>query len=120
MNWKVKICSIFNLILHSVVMDIMIKKEPEDDPLAIQSSDNTDTDEKKPLSEVPTPYLVVGDFNASHHSWGSNSDDDRGNKIAEEDFFDVDRVQQEPKVEISSEEDEVLTDSCRVRKWPVL
>ncbi|XP_069672980.1 uncharacterized protein [Periplaneta americana] len=35
-----------------VVMDIMIKKEPEDDPLAIQSSDNTDTDEKKPLSEI--------------------------------------------------------------------
>ncbi|XP_069671819.1 zinc finger protein 391-like isoform X3 [Periplaneta americana] len=31
-------------------MDV-IKKEPEVDPLSIQSSDNTDTDEKKPLSE---------------------------------------------------------------------
>ncbi|XP_069672711.1 uncharacterized protein [Periplaneta americana] len=29
----------------------MIKEEPEVDPLATQSSDNTDTDEKKPLSE---------------------------------------------------------------------
>ncbi|XP_069670887.1 uncharacterized protein [Periplaneta americana] len=31
-------------------MDV-IKLEPEDDPLAIQTSDTTDADEKKPLSE---------------------------------------------------------------------
>ncbi|XP_069684812.1 uncharacterized protein [Periplaneta americana] len=34
--------------LYRAVMD-MIKKEPEVDPLAIWSSDNIDTDEKKPL-----------------------------------------------------------------------
>ncbi|XP_069704499.1 uncharacterized protein [Periplaneta americana] len=42
--------------------------------------------ESSPVLEklkVPAPYLLVGDFNASHHSWDSNSDDDRGNKIAE-------------------------------------
>ncbi|XP_069687221.1 phosphatidylinositol 4-phosphate 3-kinase C2 domain-containing subunit beta isoform X3 [Periplaneta americana] len=35
------------------------------------------------MEMVPAPYLVEGGLNASHHSWGSNSEDDRGNKIAE-------------------------------------
>ncbi|XP_069689782.1 baculoviral IAP repeat-containing protein 6 isoform X2 [Periplaneta americana] len=42
-----------------------------------------DIQETANLVQVPAPYFLVGDFNASHHSWGSDSDDDRGNKIAE-------------------------------------
>ncbi|XP_069669805.1 uncharacterized protein [Periplaneta americana] len=39
----------------------VIKKEPEVDPLAVHWSDNTDTDEKKPLSEdglLLDPYVA--------------------------------------------------------------
>ncbi|XP_069673448.1 uncharacterized protein [Periplaneta americana] len=64
-------------------MDV-IKTEPEVDPLTVQPCDDAVKEEADPSPDVPAPYLLVGDFNASHHSWGSNSDDDRGNKIAEE------------------------------------
>jgi hypothetical protein len=30
------------------------------------------------LSQLPTPYLLLGDFNARHHVWGAVDEDERG------------------------------------------
>lgn len=35
------------------------------------------------VDQLPAPFLLVGDFNASHHRWGSMNDNDRGHVIVE-------------------------------------
>ncbi|XP_069672521.1 uncharacterized protein [Periplaneta americana] len=154
--------AIFSNDCEHVGMDV-IKKESEVDPLVIQSSDNTDTDEKKPLSEdgnllnpyvvgikteckdhscnltsdikveettVPTNFSTINckaeEWNVSHLEVMDRTDIKTEIKVEDspvpiglpmvkteidKDVFELDRVQQERKVEVSSEEDEVFSES---------
>ncbi|XP_069672493.1 uncharacterized protein [Periplaneta americana] len=104
-------------------MDV-IKTEPEVDPLVIETSDNTDTDQKKLFSEKR--ILLDVDMTRIKMESMDNSDDLKLEMAfeqtamptdisivktgVEEGLFDLDRLQQEQKVEVSSEEDEVFSE----------
>ncbi|KAJ4425421.1 hypothetical protein ANN_28036 [Periplaneta americana] len=106
-----------------VVMDV-IKKEPEIDLLAIQSSDNTDSSHKRLSEEWHLSHLEVTGMKKEclNHSYAMKTEikiEDTPVPISfptlktevDEDLLDVDRVQQAQIVGVTSEEDEVLTDS---------
>ncbi|XP_069670937.1 uncharacterized protein [Periplaneta americana] len=105
-------------------MDDVIKMEPEVDPLSIQTSDDADIEEKKPLSEegnlldlhvteIKTEFMdhkcdlksemtfeeaaVPGDFPMLKSESEKNS-------------CEVDEMKEEVKLEVTSEENEVLTE----------
>ncbi|XP_069670295.1 uncharacterized protein [Periplaneta americana] len=105
-----------------VEMDL-IKKEPEVDPLHLQAHSNTcEIEENKASSEEgKVSRLEVTGMKAEcmDHSYEIKSEikvEDTPlptsvvfvKSEVDEDMFDVDRVQQEQKVEVSSEEDEVF------------
>ncbi|XP_069670033.1 zinc finger protein 665-like isoform X1 [Periplaneta americana] len=107
-----------------VAMDV-IKTEPKVDPLAIQMNDYTDVEqeEKKPVSEEGNlSHLEVTDMKTEcgNHNYDIITEikvEDTTpvafsypivKSEVDEDLFDVDRVQQELKAEISSEEEEVF------------
>ncbi|XP_069670079.1 uncharacterized protein [Periplaneta americana] len=108
-------------------MDV-IKKESEVDPLAIQSNDNTETDEK-PLSEegnLLDLHVVRIKTECVNHSYDLNPEVGLEETAvttnfvtakckAEEDSFDLDRLQQQQTREVSSEEDAVSTERNHVR-----
>ncbi|XP_069672616.1 uncharacterized protein [Periplaneta americana] len=110
-----------------VVMDV-IKMEPALDLLDIQLHGNTyEMEENDPLSEEGNlSHLKVTGMKTEclDQSYDIKSEikvEDTPVPIGfpmvksevDEDLFDVDRVQQEQKVEVSSEEDEVLTERLR-------
>ncbi|XP_069669849.1 THAP domain-containing protein 3-like isoform X4 [Periplaneta americana] len=109
-------------------MDV-IKKEPEVDPLAIQWSDETDTDEKKPLSEqVNLLDLHVAGIKTEcvDHSYDLKSDFRvEGTPVptnfvttkckAEEELCDLDTVKEELKLELKAEDSEILTDRLQLQ-----
>ena len=35
------------------------------------------------IRQLPRPFIILGDFNAHHNMWGSNTDDNRGEIIAD-------------------------------------
>ncbi|XP_069670165.1 uncharacterized protein [Periplaneta americana] len=102
-------------------MDV-IKTEPEVDPLAILSSDNTDTDEKKPLTEEGN--LLDVQLIGMKTEYADYSCDVKSEIKVEdcpvpisfpvvktevvEDSSDLERVKQQQKVKVSPVEDEVL------------
>ncbi|KAJ4425552.1 hypothetical protein ANN_27747, partial [Periplaneta americana] len=102
------------------VMDV-IKKEPEVDPLAIQWSDNTDTDEKKPLSEEENA-LDLNMTEIKKECMDKNSDLMSAVKAketpvtdfpivkseAEEEARELNKVEQDVKLEVTAEEDEIF------------
>ncbi|XP_069684419.1 uncharacterized protein [Periplaneta americana] len=101
-----------------VVMD-MIKTEPEVDPLAIQTSDNTDLEEKKPFSEeVNLLNLQSTEMKKEYvdHSYDLTSNTRVPINFAfvncepEEESCDLNTVQEELKIEVTAEQDEVLTE----------
>ncbi|XP_069672433.1 uncharacterized protein [Periplaneta americana] len=122
-------CLKVNKAQHSVVMAV-IKKEPGVDPLAIQSSYNTDADEKKPLSEE-------GNLLFLHVAGIKTEDVDHSSDLtseikveetavpttfvttkykSEEELCDVDTVKDELKLEVTSEENKILISRCS-RCW---
>ncbi|XP_069673289.1 uncharacterized protein [Periplaneta americana] len=102
-----------------VTMDV-IKEEPEIDPLAIQSND-----EKKPLSEegnLLALHLAGIKTECVDHSYDPTSETKveqtalPNNFVttkckAEEELCDLDTVKDELKLEVTTEENEILTDS---------
>ncbi|XP_069672840.1 uncharacterized protein [Periplaneta americana] len=110
------------LIRYRVVMDA-IKTEPEVDPLGVQLCDDTIKEEENPLpDEANLPHLkvTVTKTKCVDHSCDLNSEIKVEDTPlpgsfpvvkceVDEDLFDLDGVQQEQKVELSSEEAEVLT-----------
>ncbi|XP_069673186.1 uncharacterized protein [Periplaneta americana] len=108
-------------------MDV-IKMEPEVDPFGLPPHDTTyKTEENKALSEERNLLdLEAMDIKTEYvdHSYDITSEikvEDSTMSISspmvkcevEEDSFDPDRVQQEQKVEVNSEKDEVLTERER-------
>ncbi|XP_069669886.1 uncharacterized protein [Periplaneta americana] len=105
-------------------MDV-IKNEPAVDPLAIQWSDNTDTDEKKPLSEegnlldlhvagikterVDHSYDLTSDIKIEETAMPTNFVMTKCK--TEEELCHLDTIKDELKVEVTAEENEILTDS---------
>ncbi|KAJ4425979.1 hypothetical protein ANN_27605 [Periplaneta americana] len=105
-------------------MDV-IKNEPEVDPLAIQWSDNTDRDEKKPLSEegnlldlhvagikterVDHSYDLTSDIKIEETAMPTNFVTTKCK--TEEELCHLDTIKDELKVEVTAEENEILTDS---------
>ncbi|XP_069670296.1 uncharacterized protein [Periplaneta americana] len=115
-----------------VEMDL-IKKEPEVDPLHLQAHSNTcEIEENKASSEEgKVSRLEVTGMKAEcmDHSYEIKSEikvEDTPlptsvvfvKSEVDEDMFDVDRVQQEQKVEVSSEEDEVFPERCNEIIFP--
>ncbi|XP_069690867.1 uncharacterized protein [Periplaneta americana] len=109
-------------------MDV-IKMEPALDLLDIQLHDNTyELEGNDPLSEegnlshVDVTGMKTECVDKSYNFKSEIKVEDTTpvaislpmvKTEVDEDFFDVDRVQREQKVEVSSEKDEVLTESCR-------
>ncbi|KAJ4425710.1 hypothetical protein ANN_27906 [Periplaneta americana] len=107
--------------MKCVVMDV-IKKEPDIDPLAIHWSDDTDTDEKKPLSEEGNVLdLDVTGIKTEcvDHSYDHTSETKVEETAvptnfvsvkceAEEELCDSDTVKDELKLDVTAEEDEIL------------
>ncbi|XP_069672965.1 uncharacterized protein [Periplaneta americana] len=107
----------------TVVMDV-IKEEPEVDPLAIQRSDNSDTAEKKLLSEegnllavhvaeikmecVDHSYDFTAGFRVEETAVPANFVTTKCE--AEEELCSLDTVKDDLKVEVMREENEILTD----------
>ncbi|XP_069669290.1 uncharacterized protein [Periplaneta americana] len=103
----------------------LIKMEPEVDPLDLQVHNTYEIEENKASSEEgKLPHLEVTGMKAEcmDHSYEIKSEikvEDNPVPMSfafvksevDEDLFDVDRVQQEWKVEVSSEEDEVFPES---------
>ncbi|KAJ4425703.1 hypothetical protein ANN_27899 [Periplaneta americana] len=112
----------------TVVMDV-IKKEPEVDPLAVHWSDNTDTDEKKPLSEERSllDLHVAGIKTESvDHSYDLTSEIKVEETAVptnlvtascgtEEELCDLGSVKDEAKLEVTAEENEILTHSLKIK-----
>ncbi|XP_069673274.1 uncharacterized protein [Periplaneta americana] len=99
----------------------VIKMEVDVDPLAIQSSDNTNTDGKKPLLEeghLLDLHMAGIKTESVDHTYDFTS----GNKVEEsavasnfvtkkckaEEKYDVDAVKDELKLEVTAEENEIL------------
>ncbi|XP_069670028.1 uncharacterized protein [Periplaneta americana] len=114
-------------------MDV-IKTEPTVDPLAIQTNDNTDVEQekKKPVSqEGYLSHLEVSDMKTEcadlNYDIKTEIEFEDTTTVTisfpmvksevDEDLFDVDRVQQELKAEISSKEDEVFPESYLCFNW---
>ncbi|XP_069697100.1 uncharacterized protein [Periplaneta americana] len=114
--------------LQRVVMDL-IKMEHEIDPLAIHTSDNTDVEEKKPLSEEVN-VLNLHTTQIKKECGDRTDDRDLITQIkieefpvpitvpmatseAEEEWRDWHTAKDELKLEVSAEENEVLTDTFR-------
>ncbi|XP_069669987.1 zinc finger protein 121-like isoform X2 [Periplaneta americana] len=103
----------------------VIKKEPEVDPLTIQSSDCTDTDEKKPISEERSllDFQVAGiKTECVDHSCDLTSESEVKETAvptqfvsikceAEEVSLGVSVVKEETMLEVTTMESEVLTES---------
>ncbi|XP_069669289.1 uncharacterized protein [Periplaneta americana] len=108
----------------------LIKMEPEVDPLDLQVHNTYEIEENKASSEEgKLPHLEVTGMKAEcmDHSYEIKSEikvEDNPVPMSfafvksevDEDLFDVDRVQQEWKVEVSSEEDEVFPESTYLHK----
>ncbi|XP_069670901.1 uncharacterized protein [Periplaneta americana] len=106
-------------------MDV-IKVEHDVDPLALQRSDNTEIEEEKPLSEE----RALLDLDVTRiktecidHRYDIKSEivfEESAMPIdfpmmkseAEEESRDIDELEDEVKLEVTAEEDEVLTESC--------
>ncbi|XP_069672617.1 uncharacterized protein [Periplaneta americana] len=102
-----------------------IKTEPEVDPLAVQPCDDTIKEEENPLpDEANLPHLegTVTKTKYVDHSCDLKSEikvEDTPVPVSfpvaksevDEDLFDLDRVKQEQKVKVRSEEDEVFSAS---------
>ncbi|KAJ4425665.1 hypothetical protein ANN_27861 [Periplaneta americana] len=104
-----------------VVMDI-IKKEPEVDPLAMQWNDETNTAEKKPIPEegnlldlhmagikaecVDYSYDLTSDIKVEKTPVPTNF----VTTICKAELHDLDTVKDELKLEVTAEENEILTD----------
>ncbi|XP_069697052.1 uncharacterized protein [Periplaneta americana] len=115
----------FNLV--EVMMDV-VKTETEADPLAIQTSDNTDRKEKKPLSEEVNFFnLHLTQIKKEYvdHSYDLTPEmtlDDTQVPVnftfvkceAEEESCDLDTLKEDLKLEVTAEEDDILTERCRV------
>ncbi|XP_069670072.1 uncharacterized protein [Periplaneta americana] len=108
-------------------MDV-IKMEPDADPLGLEPQDDTyEIGDNNSLSEEGNlSHLEVTGMKTEcvDHSWDLKSEikvEDSPVGLTtvkpevDDDLFDVDRVQQEQKVEVSSEEDEVLTERCKIQ-----
>ncbi|XP_069671648.1 zinc finger protein 664-like isoform X1 [Periplaneta americana] len=107
-----------------VVMDV-IKKEAEVDPLAIQWNDNTDSAEKKPLSEegnlldlhvagikkecVDRSYDLTSGFSVEESAVPTNFVATKCK--AEEELCDLNAVKEEVKLDVMAEGNEILTNS---------
>ncbi|XP_069669530.1 uncharacterized protein [Periplaneta americana] len=103
----------------------VIKKEPELDPLAIESSDKTDEDEKKPLSQKENfldLHVARIKTECVDHSYDLTlktkvektavaTDFVSAKCKAEEELCDLDTVKDELKLEITTEENEILSNS---------
>ncbi|XP_069669532.1 uncharacterized protein [Periplaneta americana] len=101
----------------------VIKKEPELDPLAIESSDKTDEDEKKPLSQKENfldLHVARIKTECVDHSYDLTlktkvektavaTDFVSAKCKAEEELCDLDTVKDELKLEITTEENEILS-----------
>ncbi|XP_069673028.1 uncharacterized protein [Periplaneta americana] len=107
-------------------MDV-IKMEPDADPLALQSHNNTfEIGESNTLSEEGNlSHLEVAGMKTEcvENSYDIKTeikiedipvtiDFPVVNSEVDKDLFDMDRVQPKQKVEVSSEEDEVLSERC--------
>ncbi|XP_069671139.1 uncharacterized protein [Periplaneta americana] len=106
-------------------MDDVIKMEPEVDPLSIQTSDDADIEEKKPLSEegnlldfhvteIKTEFIDHKCDLKSEMTYAEAAvsvDFPMLNSEAENNSCEVDEVKEEVKLEGTSEENEVLTES---------
>ncbi|KAJ4425551.1 hypothetical protein ANN_27746, partial [Periplaneta americana] len=115
---------IFIFKLHKVMMEA-IKKEPKVDPLAIQLSDNTDRDEKNPLSEeenllnlhvagiktecVDHSYDLTSEIKIEEMAMPTNFVAIKCK--AEEELCDLGAVKDEMKLEVTAEENAILPDS---------
>ncbi|XP_069669853.1 uncharacterized protein [Periplaneta americana] len=107
-------------------MDLM-KMETEVDPLAILSSDNTDTDEKKPLAEeenILDLHVAEIKIECVDHSCDLTLETKIEETVVpsnfvttdckpEEKFCDVDKVKDEHKLEVTAEENEILINRVR-------
>ncbi|XP_069670235.1 zinc finger protein 235-like isoform X5 [Periplaneta americana] len=112
----------------TVVMDDVIKMEPEVDPLSIQTSDDADIEEKKPLSEegnlldlhvteIKTEFIDHKcDLKSemTYEEAAVSVDFPMRKSEAENNSREVDGVKEEVKLEVTSEENEVLTESVPV------
>ncbi|XP_069671103.1 zinc finger protein 570-like [Periplaneta americana] len=108
----------------SVAMDV-IKTEPEVDPLAIQTSDNTDVGEKKPLSEelnllnLSTTHIKTecNDYSSSVSSEMKYEEILVPNNFPvvkyedQPEFYELNIIKEEQDLEVTPEENEVLTQS---------
>ncbi|KAJ4425948.1 hypothetical protein ANN_27574 [Periplaneta americana] len=105
-----------SLKLHFLEMDV-IKKELEVDPLAIHWSDNTDTDEKKPLPEegnildLHVAGIKTECYNLTLEETAVPSNVVTTKCKVEEELSDLHTVKDELKVELTVEENEILPHS---------
>ncbi|XP_069669882.1 uncharacterized protein [Periplaneta americana] len=104
----------------------VIKKEREIDPLAIEGSNRTDVEEQKPLSEernVSNLQVTAIKTECMDHSYVIKTEmtfDEAPLPVdfpvvkseVEDEARELDKVEKEVKLEITAEEDEVLTESC--------
>ncbi|XP_069669964.1 uncharacterized protein [Periplaneta americana] len=106
-------------------MDGLMKMEPDSDPLAIQTSDNADTEERKLLSEegnlldfhfteiktecIDHRYDVKSEM--AYEEAAVSVDFPIVKSEAEENSCELDEVSDEGKPEVMGEENEVLTES---------
>ncbi|XP_069670912.1 uncharacterized protein [Periplaneta americana] len=109
-----------------VVMDDLMKMEPDSDPLAIQTSDNADAEEGKLLSEegnlldfhftaiktecIDHRYDVKSEM--TYEEVEVSVDFPIMKSEAEENSCELDEVSDEGKPEVTGEENEVLAESC--------
>ncbi|KAJ4425608.1 hypothetical protein ANN_27804 [Periplaneta americana] len=114
---------------YKVAMEV-IKKEPDVDPLSIQWSDNTHTADKKPLSEegnLLDLHLAGIKTECMDHSYVLTSETKveetaLPNNIvtmkckAEEELCNLDTVKDELKLEVTTEVNEILTDSITLTR----
>ncbi|XP_069669282.1 uncharacterized protein [Periplaneta americana] len=120
------VCKSLGAVGSIVVMNV-IKMEPGSDPLGIETSGITDIEEKKPLSEEGN----LSDLDVSKiktecidHRYNVKSEmtfEETAAPIAfpvlkseaEEEFCELDQVKEEVKLEVTAEENEVLTESMQ-------
>ncbi|XP_069669569.1 zinc finger protein OZF-like isoform X2 [Periplaneta americana] len=99
--------------------------ESEVDPLALQTNDNTDLEEKKPLSEELNPHSTQIKIECDGHSYDLISRVKLEETAvsatlpmvacgAEEEWRDLDTVKKEVKLQVEAEENKDLTESIAV------
>ncbi|XP_069671154.1 uncharacterized protein [Periplaneta americana] len=122
-------CMAYNPLCYTstcprVVMDDLMKMEPDSDPLAIQTSDNADTEEGKLLSEegdLLDFHFVAIKTECMDHRYEVKSEmtyEEAAVSVdfpivkteAEEEQSDLDTVNEEPRVEGTAEDNEIFTE----------